>query len=242
MEFPLQVTTEIIIRDVNGNIIVHIGPTPQVVVQAAPPSLASLEMSVNGVDADFTMTDPAGRQYTFFADAALPATLTLQQSPVFANGCALHIINSNNPKGTGAIYLQGKDNDNSGVLLDAADNYLHKGAFDIGAHTYQVETYQNLALQAGWTNFGGGYAPLRYLKLPDGMLYVEGTIQPGVRANGTVIANLPVGYRPLTSARRLVAVDLGVLMFIDFLTNGDLAISGAGPAVTASLCGQISLL
>lgn len=77
-----------------------------------------------------------------------------------------------------------------------------------------------------WTNFGAGYAPAQYRKLPSGMVALQGLIKSG--SFGQVAFVLPSGYRP--SARLLLAAvdgnNNGVRLDID--SNGDVyAYSGA---------------
>lgn len=243
MDFPLQVTQSIIIRDSNGNLIIKIGPQPVIDVMAPPPSQAKIEIAIEGTtESTLSFWDPDGRRYSIFGDSTPPPTLTMQQDTLIASGCAVHIINSDNASGIGAIFLQAKTNDNSGAILDGVDNYLHKGRFDIGGNTYQVEQFTNLALLAGWTNFGGGYPPLRFLKLPDGMLQIEGTIRPGTTVDGTTVAVLPVGYRPSTYIRRMPIMEKGFAMMADVLPTGEIQVIGTTGVVTASFDGQICLL
>jgi type II secretory pathway pseudopilin PulG len=52
------------------------------------------------------------------------------------------------------------------------------------------------ALQNGWVPFSSGYANAEYKKGADGIVNLHGLIKSGTVANGTVIASLPVGYRP----------------------------------------------
>jgi type II secretory pathway pseudopilin PulG len=52
-----------------------------------------------------------------------------------------------------------------------------------------------LGLQNGWVYYGGLSTPA-YTKAPDGIVTVKGFIKSGTTTSGTVIANLPVGYRP----------------------------------------------
>lgn len=50
------------------------------------------------------------------------------------------------------------------------------------------------AFQNGWLNYGSGFAPARFMKLPDGMVVMQGLVQSGTV--GSIIFTLPVGYRP----------------------------------------------
>ena len=57
-------------------------------------------------------------------------------------------------------------------------------------------TFVSVAPQAGWTNYGGSYAPATYSKTSDGLVVIQGLIVPTTVAQNTVLFTLPVGYRP----------------------------------------------
>jgi hypothetical protein len=57
--------------------------------------------------------------------------------------------------------------------------------------------WSNLTLQGGWSFYGGVYTTPQYTKSTDGMIVVKGFIKGGTITAGTVVATLPVGYRPL---------------------------------------------
>ncbi|MBC5637849.1 phage tail protein [Ornithinibacillus sp. BX22] len=52
----------------------------------------------------------------------------------------------------------------------------------------------NLSLLNGWENYGGSFEIAKAVKSADGIVHVSGLIKSG--ASGTIIARLPVGYRP----------------------------------------------
>lgn len=75
---------------------------------------------------------------------------------------------------------------------------LPYNAFRSIQHRYYASgyaTWSNLALQNAWLAYAG-YAAPQYTKAADGIVTVKGLIYNGTTASGTVIANLPVGYRP----------------------------------------------
>lgn len=47
-----------------------------------------------------------------------------------------------------------------------------------------------------WIDYGSGYAPMRYMKDRNNMVYIEGVIKNGTTTKGTQLFRLPVGYRP----------------------------------------------
>lgn len=82
-------------------------------------------------------------------------------------------------------------------------------------------SWTNLALLAGWQNYGGIYTVPQYTKASDGIVTVKGLIKNGTTTGNPVIANLPPGYRP---KERIVlhVVANGAYGRIDINTNGDM--------------------
>lgn len=92
------------------------------------------------------------------------------------------------------------------------------------------------AFQNSWTNVSAG-TPLRYRKTPYGKVTIEGVIQDGV--SGTVIFNLPVGFRPAnqqSSCQFVSVVGSNIVALFIIQTNGDVVYSylGGGTAIVAS--------
>lgn len=79
-------------------------------------------------------------------------------------------------------------------------------------------------LTGGWANYGSGFTPARYRRLANGQIEVQGLLAGGTTTQGTVLLNLPAGYRPnatymvSTLANNLVAR-------VDLQTTGDLTVT-----------------
>lgn len=59
--------------------------------------------------------------------------------------------------------------------------------------------WMNLTLQNGWSDLSADTSKPKYTKINDGnIVFLRGIITGGTTTGGTVIANLPKGYRPLT--------------------------------------------
>lgn len=108
------------------------------------------------------------------------------------------------------------------------------------SHTMNLvsETWHNMNLLNGWIN-SGTTTPAQYRKVvaPCFSIQIAGEIRNGTTTNGTVIANLPVGYRPTT---RTVTIPIASLSspaagaagpFLQLFSNGDLQIWGAAGGV-----------
>lgn len=63
-----------------------------------------------------------------------------------------------------------------------------------------VQAWQAMSLVNGWANQGAGdvSAQFRLVAAPSNEVEVIGSVSGGTNANGTTIATLPVGYRPVT--------------------------------------------
>jgi hypothetical protein len=82
-------------------------------------------------------------------------------------------------------------------------------------------------LLAGWVNYGAPYDNAGYRKEPTGLVRLRGVIKNGTIANGTVLFNLPVGYRP--SAQRSIPSYQGGAddaIRLEVATNGDVSATG----------------
>jgi hypothetical protein len=93
-------------------------------------------------------------------------------------------------------------------------------------------TWNNLTLQNGWLALAG-YAAPQYAKGSDGLVTIKGLIRAGTTTGGTVIANLPAGYRPASRLLEGIACNLQFCR-IDIMPNGDiLAVANVSSTWTA---------
>lgn len=67
--------------------------------------------------------------------------------------------------------------------------------------------WTGVTFQNGWSNFGTGYSTCAYGLTPAGNLRLRGLALGGTKTDGTVIASLPVGFRPATD--KIVPVATG---------------------------------
>lgn len=100
--------------------------------------------------------------------------------------------------------------------------------------------WTNLALQNGWVTYSTTFNSPQYTKSSDDIVTVKGLIKSGTATNGTVIANLPAGYRP---KEKLIfsSVANSHHARIDVSSNGNITVDGGGDAVWMSL-DQISFI
>jgi lysophospholipase L1-like esterase len=87
----------------------------------------------------------------------------------------------------------------------------------------------------GWGNFGSGFAYAGYRLTPDGEVHVQGVIGTGTATAGTVLFNLPAGFRP--AANRVFSVASNdAFGEVRVAANGDVTIN-AGASMWLSLDG-----
>lgn len=90
------------------------------------------------------------------------------------------------------------------------------------------ETWHALSLNAPWTNRGAGFPVLSYRRVPspNNSVQICGQLTSGGAASGSVIANLPSGYRPLTAIGGAAGNDGNADILIEVETNGDIKAFG----------------
>lgn len=109
------------------------------------------------------------------------------------------------------------------------------------------ETWHGFGFQNGWSNAGGGVpCSYRLIAAPYRCIQVVGEMVPGTTANGTTVANLPVGYRPTNRISFPVAMNpspgggvVGPLLQLG--TSGNFGIFGATPGCTVYFTAIIPL-
>jgi hypothetical protein len=83
-------------------------------------------------------------------------------------------------------------------------------------------------LQGGWAPYGSPFATPGYVKTSGGVVMMKGLLRGGTTTSGTVVANLPAGYRPSSvvtipvTARTLSGTNGPAV--VQILTNGDVTI------------------
>jgi hypothetical protein len=93
---------------------------------------------------------------------------------------------------------------------------------DIQSHT-QGTDWQNLPLQNGWV-YHPDHNGIQYSKSFDGVVYFRGVGSKGKTAYGTVIARLPVGFRPLHSTYIFALNDDFSIAVLCILTSGEIVV------------------
>jgi Tfp pilus assembly protein PilE len=84
-------------------------------------------------------------------------------------------------------------------------------------------TWSTATLQNSWANYGGTYPTLQYTRDSDKVVTIRGLVKSGTATGGTVITNLPLGYRPPGQQLMTVASndDIGR---VDVTTSGNIIV------------------
>lgn len=88
-----------------------------------------------------------------------------------------------------------------------------------------------LTLINSWVN-DAAYQVATVSKKPSSEVSLSGVVKNGTATSGTIIANIPVGYRP-TALRRLVTGNSAGLVILSVAINGDLKIESGTNALIA---------
>ncbi|MNH49901.1 hypothetical protein D3C73_14940 [compost metagenome] len=117
------------------------------------------------------------------------------------------------------------------IGIDQTTGIVAKGIGNNGYHSINTMYYpgsvtpsgwQTPALQNGWVTYDGGafFATPQYIKGSDNIVRMKGIIKSGNTANGTVVLNLPAGYRP---KERVLSTSVCADAYcrVDILPNGD---------------------
>jgi len=136
------------------------------------------------------------------------------------------------------LHLTGTSGDGQGIIrVNGAGDFLWMTSnvsttycsfemmfVEVGA----AVSWTTLTFQNSWVQYPG-FSPATFTKFPDGMVKVKGLITNGTVTPGTVIATLPVGYRPSSSLIFAVAaanavgrIDIngdGTIVAMNYISN-----------------------
>lgn len=127
----------------------------------------------------------------------------------------------------------------SGGVVTKGFNYPTYRSMQHSFYAAGKAAWTGLTLQSGWLPYGG-FATPQYTKGPDGIVKVKGLIQSGTTTGGTVIANLPVGYRPAATSLQNGVCNLTLCRF-DVQPNGNI-IAYDGVSATWSALENITFM
>lgn len=166
-----------------------------------------------------------------------PQTIFKDQEVVFWTGARVDI-----PSGGTKLEVTGT----STIIMRADDNDIRAGQPGTAS---TIETWHAATLQNSWTNFGGGWVTAQYRRIasPAKTVEVIGLVTGGTSTAGTVLLNLPTGYRP-TNNQRNPAYGFGGTMNIvtespalDTLPNGNITLTAQANATIIGFHFLVSL-
>lgn len=101
-----------------------------------------------------------------------------------------------------------------------------------------AEVWHSATLQNGWFNDAAPNVTCQYRRVasPPQSVQIVGTIKPGTKVDGTVLFNLPAGYRPASTQFFPVATNAsvagGTTPQVQVNTNGDVKCYGCNVGLT----------
>lgn len=98
-----------------------------------------------------------------------------------------------------------------------------EGGLEVAGNIVQ-EAVQAPVLSGGWQNFGGSFAPIGYWKDKEGVVHIRGFISSGTLTAGTLLFNLPAGYRPSGGRLAFAVLSSNGMGRVDINTVGDVFI------------------
>ena len=131
----------------------------------------------------------------------------------------LLIRNQNKATNNYAIYTQGGGIYHAGnMAIGTSVSTSYKLRVGGGLTELQQEGWNNVSFQNGWVNYGVVYNNAGYFKDSNGVVHLRGLIRNGTI--GSVIFNLPAGYRPV-SRELFSTISINGYARVDVNTNGD---------------------
>ena len=106
---------------------------------------------------------------------------------------------------------------------NAASPTPQTSAYSSNAST-TVPIWVTPVLQNSWTDYGSTFTGAGYTKTSAGVVMLKGLIKNGTATQGTVIATLPVGYRPTAKLIFQVTTNSNTSGRIDIETNGNITV------------------
>jgi hypothetical protein len=147
------------------------------------------------------------------------------------------------PRPSKYMHVPARSDPQGSIGVDATKGVVSKGAGTVNGHLalhtfYYPSSFAGwtaLTLSNSWVAYDGGtfFTTPGYAKGTDGLVRMKGLIKGGVTTNGTVIANLPAGYRP--SGRVLTEADCNpnTECRVDILANGNVELYAADAGWTS---------
>lgn len=224
---------------------VDIYPTGEIKVQTGDASLLSLD-GINFIPAGtaysrVALTPNAAASWVNFGGSFSPASAVTDSigrvhiQGLLKNGTMTNGTQMITPSSLPAFpakyqHVVARNNGAFGFIgIDQTNGIVAKGVGSNGYHSINTMYYpasfngwQTPGLQNGWVGYDGGafFATPQYTKGSDNIVRVKGIVKSGNTANGTVILNLPTGYRP---KERLLTTSVCADAYcrIDILPNGN---------------------
>lgn len=219
------------LRDPSATIVFKVTSTGAVTSNTSITATTSLNGATAAITGNATVGGTLGVTSTLTASGGVTVTGGVTASGTVQGAT---VNSTGNVTATGAVNATGAVTGASAAITGGVTT----GTAGV---TVAAETWNSMTLQNSWANFGSGFANAKYRKTIVGSsIEIIGTISGGVTTNGTVVANLPAGYRPVSNIRNVVYAQGGSLNVstetpgCTLNTSGDLTLVGCGSANTVA--------
>lgn len=129
------------------------------------------------------------------------------------------------------VFSSPGDNSELPVVCALAGTYVVASDPTVSTNAPFPETWHTLILGNSWTSDPAGLGAA-YRVSPDGWVQLRGMILAGTRADGTIFANVPTGFRSAATSRQPIATTgANVFGLVQITSDGNLrcaGITGAG--------------
>lgn len=96
-----------------------------------------------------------------------------------------------------------------GVNTIPASNFHVQGNVQVSGGEILQDTWVGVTFQNSWADFGAGRTDASYMKDKQGFIHLKGEITGGTTTDGTVIFQLPTGFRPNEEFEQPIVYDNG---------------------------------
>lgn len=228
---------EVILVDSNGN------------VDGSLDGVNGLVLYGGGSANDPGLTINGSGDLVWGGDASLTHDPSIEIGAIFDDNLVDHpaaIFNSGaTDAGQKACYLTVYGADSTGAVrggVCVSQGYLVGSDPTVsGNPPITPESWHIMTLQNSWTSgSGSGFDSPAYRIDALGNVQLKGLALAGTKTNGTVVATLPVGYRPAVIRQIICSADSNISPFLCILhinTNGTITINGLGSGDAIGLDG-----
>lgn len=243
MQFPMQVTQAIVIRDNNGNLVISIGPTADIWVYG---QTNAIHMTPRSAISSIPVNNDAAiefyRSTNYIADLNFPPSAIVGRRVSGTNlGNTIDMTSGHNTGQSYSVMTCYEDGfhvstypTGGAAVMELSSSLIN---YNLGygvevrpyIHTQFNWSSSGLVLLNGWTNVGPPYSNVQFRIMADGCTKIRGSIQGGVKVDGTALFNIPLlEARPKYSKQLPVRTEASGNQSFVLIIGGGFGLPNAG--------------